>query len=91
VAPAAQAAHPTAVPVPSPAAPTAAPRAVEAAAIATNGHLAGKLDELGLSPQQVEAVLALSRDLVERVVWEVVPALAEALIKEEIVRLTKEG
>jgi hypothetical protein len=75
--------------------PTTAPRAVapaSATAIASsNGHLAGKLDELGLSPQQVEAVLALSRELVERVVWEVVPALAEAIIKEEILRLTKEG
>ena len=29
--------------------------------------------------------------LVERVVWEVVPQMAEMLIKEEISRLTKEG
>jgi hypothetical protein len=36
-------------------------------------------------------VLALSRELVEKVVWEVVPVLAETLIKEEIARLTKEG
>jgi hypothetical protein len=55
-----------------------------------NGHLAGKLGELGLSPQQAEAVLALSRDVVERVVWEVVPQLAETMIKEEIQRLMKE-
>ena len=57
---------------------------------AVNGHLAGKLGELGLSPQQAEAVLALSRDVVERVVWEVVPQLAETMIKEEIQRLMKE-
>jgi hypothetical protein len=57
---------------------------------AVNGHLAGKLGNLGLTPQQAEAVLALSREVVERVVWEVVPQLAEAIIKEEIVRLTKE-
>ncbi len=56
-----------------------------------NGHLAGRLGELGLSAQQVDAVLALSRDLVEKVVWEVVPQLAEVLIKEEIARLMKEG
>jgi DNA-binding response OmpR family regulator len=91
-APFAQAAHPTAAPTGM---PTTAPRAMERAPVtavaSTNGHLAGKLDELGLSPQQVEAVLALSRELVERVVWEVVPALAETLIKEEIVRLTKDG
>jgi hypothetical protein len=62
-----------------------------AAAVIANGHLAGKLDGLGLTPQQAEAVLALSRELVERVVWEVVPSLAETIIKEEIARLTKEG
>ena len=42
-------------------------------------------------PAQVEAVLALSREVVERVVWEVVPQLAETIIKEEIARLTKDG
>jgi CheY-like chemotaxis protein len=53
-------------------------------------ELAGKLREIGLSPQQVDAVLALSREVVERVVWEVVPVLAETIIKEEIARLTKD-
>jgi hypothetical protein len=56
-----------------------------------NGQLAGKLGDLGLNPAQVEAVLALSREVVERVVWEVVPQLAEAIIKEEITRLTRDG
>ena len=67
----------------------AAPPAAAVAAIA-NGQLAGKLGDLGLTPQQADAVLALSREVVERVVWEVVPQLAETLIKEEIARLTKE-
>jgi CheY-like chemotaxis protein len=66
------------------------PRPVEGAAAAANGQLAGKLGELGLTAQQVDAVLALSREVVERVVWEVVPQLAEAMIKEEIARLTKD-
>ena len=35
-------------------------------------------------------VVALSREVVERVVWEVVPVLAETLVKEEIARLTRE-
>jgi CheY-like chemotaxis protein len=56
-----------------------------------NGQFGKKLDELGLTPAQIEAVVALSRELVERVVWEVVPQIAETLIKEEIARLTKEG
>ena len=80
-------AHP---PAPAPVAPP--PRAAEPApvAAAVNGHLASKLGDLGLSPAQVEGVLALSREVVERVVWEVVPQLAETIIKEEIARLTKE-
>jgi len=74
--------------------PVAAVAPVAAAApvaTAVNGQLAGKLGDLGLTPGQVEAVLALSREVVERVVWEVVPQLAEAIIKEEIARITKDG
>ena len=55
-----------------------------------NGQFAGKLGDLGLTPAQADAVLALSREVVERVVWEVVPQLAETMIKEEIQRLMKE-
>jgi CheY-like chemotaxis protein len=79
-----------AVPPPAPAvAAVPAPAPIAAVAAAANGHLAGKLGDLGLTPQQVQAVLALSREVVERVVWEVVPQLAETLIKEEIARRTK--
>ena len=49
-----------------------------------------KLAALGLTADQTKAVLALSRDVVEKVVWEVVPQLAEALIREEIARITKD-
>ena len=49
-----------------------------------------KLSALGLTREQVEGVLALSREVVEQVVWEVVPELAEQLIREEIRRLTAE-
>lgn len=62
----------------------------QAVAAADNGQLAGKLGDLGLSGEQVQAVMALSREIVERVVWEVVPTLAETLIKEEIRRLTSD-
>ncbi|WP_437743522.1 response regulator [Sorangium sp. So ce1504] len=66
------------------------PAAVAATASAqVNGQMASKLEGLGLTSEQVEAVMALSRDVVERVVWEVVPVLAETIIKEEIARLTK--
>jgi predicted N-formylglutamate amidohydrolase len=55
---------------------------------AAEAELPQRLGNLGLSPDQVTAVLALSREVIERVVWEVVPELAETLIKEEIRRLT---
>lgn len=81
------AAHPIAQ---AKAAPIEVPREPHAIAAAhINGNMAGKLGELGLSPAQIDGVLALSREVVERVVWEVVPVLAETLIKEEISRLVK--
>jgi CheY-like chemotaxis protein len=71
-------------------APPRAPAPAAPAAAAANGQFASSLGELGLTPQQIEAVLALSREVVERVVWEVVPQLAETLIKEEIARLMRD-
>ncbi len=50
--------------------------------------MAKKLAGMGLTREQIDGVLALSRDVLERVVWEVVPVLAETMIKEEIRRLT---
>lgn len=79
---------PVAPPPPAAAAP-AAPAVVQAA-VSSDGQFAKNLGGLGLSEAQVQAVLELSRDVVEKVVWEVVPALAETLIKEEIRRLTAE-
>jgi len=82
---------PAAPPAAAPAAHAPAPAsAVAAVASATNGQLAAKLAHLGLTDAQVSAVLALSRDVVEKVVWEVVPVLAETMIREEIKRLTSE-
>ncbi|MCZ7687496.1 MAG: hypothetical protein M5U28_55645 [Sandaracinaceae bacterium] len=88
-------------PTPAPAQPkpaAAAPRAAAApaaspavaAATASNGDMAARLAQLGLSREQVEGVLGLSREVIERVVWEVVPDLAETIIREEIKRLTSE-
>lgn len=86
-------AKPAAAPVALAAAPVAAPKpapAVDAAVKAAAEKVETKVASLGLSPAQVEAVTALTREVVERVVWEVVPVLAETLIREEISRLTKE-
>jgi CheY-like chemotaxis protein len=69
-------------------APKPAAAVMHAATASASASLEQKLNGLGLSAEQVAAVLSLSRDVVERVVWEVVPDLAETLIKEEIRRLT---
>jgi hypothetical protein len=71
------------------------PAAVAASPAVSGGNgmpadFAAKLGGLGLTAAQVDGVLALSREVVEKVVWEVVPVLAETLIKEEISRLTRE-
>ncbi len=79
-----------ATPTPSRAPVHAAAQAV-VSAVATNGAaLRERLEGLDLTPEQTQAILALSREVIERVVWEVVPVLAETLIKEEIQRLTRE-
>ena len=80
-------AAPAQISVPSAAAPQAASPVAASAGLA---GLEGKLQGLGLTRDQVAGVLAISRDVVEQVVWEVVPVLAEAMIREEIQRLTAE-
>ncbi|MGB5545670.1 MAG: hypothetical protein WBM74_03790, partial [Polyangiales bacterium] len=54
---------------------------------ALSHSVVARLETLGLTSDQVEAVLKLSAEVVERVVWEVVPDLAEAMIREELHRL----
>ena len=87
VAAAAPEAAPRAVP-PVAAVPSPGPAPVAAAFSGNGADFSQKLASIGLSAEQVTAVLALSREVVEKVVWEVVPTLAETIIKEEIQRLT---
>jgi len=49
-----------------------------------------KLTSLGLTKDQIAGVVALSREVIEQVVWEVVPVLAETMIREEIKRISAE-
>jgi DNA-binding response OmpR family regulator len=95
-----RAAHPPATPVPPGPPPGAygaqnsvaqnTQNAVGNAVAANGAALKSRLEGLDLTAEQMQAVLALSREVIERVVWEVVPVLAETLIKEEIQRLTRE-
>jgi len=43
----------------------------------------------GLTPEQSEGVMNLTREVVEKIVWEVVPDLAETIIREKIEALLK--
>jgi CheY-like chemotaxis protein len=100
VATAARPVAPVATAAPAPAAPVVAAAPAAAVPVATAGlipaaalldaSMEGKLLTLGLTKDQIAGVLALSRELLEQVVWEVVPVLAETMIREEIKRLTSE-
>jgi len=74
-------------PIAAPAAPVSAP--IAAATKAAAPQIAAKLEGMGLTADQIQGVLNLTREVIERVVWEVVPELAETIIREEIKRLTK--
>jgi CheY-like chemotaxis protein len=73
----------------APIAPVApAPQVAPAAAVAPQPAPAG---EATLSETQLAAIVSrISRDIIEKIAWEVVPDLAETLIREEI-RKIKEG
>jgi DNA-binding response OmpR family regulator len=81
-------------PAPAPAQPRvtaeAAPAAAPQVTALIDASMEMKLAALGLTKDQIAGVVALSRDVVEQVVWEVVPVLAETMIREEIKRLTAE-
>jgi hypothetical protein len=77
---------------PEPIAPALEPASAEAAEATSPAFadLESKLEGLGLNAEQLAGVLSLSKAVVEQVVWEVVPQLAETMIKEEIKRLTND-
>jgi CheY-like chemotaxis protein len=80
--------QPIATVIASTSTPTSIPVQASAAVNEALSHsVVERLETLGLTPDQVEGVLKLSAEVVERVVWEVVPELAEAMIREELHRL----
>lgn len=88
-----EAEEPAPVAVATPAAPAAAPQPVAAAApqaaapqAAPQAAPAASVPEL-TEDQLVAALSKVSREVIERIVWEVVPDLAEMIIKEEIRKL----
>jgi CheY-like chemotaxis protein len=76
-------------------APPAAPAAVvstpppDVAAVVTSvmGQVDHKMVEIASRGPEYEAIAKLSREVIEQVVWEVVPELAEVIIRQEVDRL----
>jgi DNA-binding response OmpR family regulator len=89
-APAMGRAAPTTAQPPASSTHASAQHAVGNSVAANGAALRARLEGLDLTADQTQAVLALSREVIERVVWEVVPVLAETLIREEIQRLTRD-
>jgi hypothetical protein len=77
-------------PAPSPvAAPPAPPAKAAVVPVDLERKLAAEVP--GLSPEQLQAVVrVVSREIIEQVAWEVVPDLAETIIREQIQALLKE-
>jgi CheY-like chemotaxis protein len=74
---------PSSVPIAQPLAP--APSAAMAAAVSS--AVDQKVAALAARGPEYEAIAKLSREIIEQVVWEVVPELAEVIIRREIDRL----
>jgi hypothetical protein len=48
-----------------------------------------KLASIAARGPEYEAIAKLSREIIEKVVWEVVPELAEAIVREELAKRGK--
>ena len=62
--------------------PAAAPGAVTHSAVTQS--IEQKLAAISAKGPEYEAIAKLSREIIEQVVWEVVPDLAEAIIREHM-------
>jgi hypothetical protein len=56
-------------------------------AAAVSSIVEQKVAALAARGPEYEAIAKLSREVIEQVVWEVVPELAEAIIRQEVDRL----
>lgn len=69
---------------PAPAAPAMASAAVAAVSSPLAQSIDQKLAAISAKGPEYEAIARLSREVIEQVVWEVVPELAEAIIREHL-------
>jgi CheY-like chemotaxis protein len=87
-APTEGAAIPIAIPIPFTAADAPTPGIVQRlqAASGSGGSGAAAAGAAGIDPKIAEALASLSREVIEAIVWEVVPELAEQMIKQQQAR-----
>jgi len=69
------------------AAPGEPPQAIAAAVASVADKIDQKVAALAERGPEYEAIAKLSREIIEQVVWEVVPELAEAIIRQQVDRL----
>jgi hypothetical protein len=67
--------------------PSAPPPAISAAVAAVAERAQ---EEISTRGPEYDAIAKLSREVIERIAWEVVPELAEVIIREQLDRLVKE-
>ena len=65
-----------------------APRSASAASIvaAATSKVDQKMAAIAARGPEYEAIAKLSREIIEKVVWEVVPELAEVIVREELAK-----
>jgi hypothetical protein len=68
-------------------APAAAPLPAGAVSAVISSVVSQKMANIAARGSEYEAIAKLSREIIEQVVWEVVPELAEIIIRQEVDRL----
>jgi hypothetical protein len=63
------------------------PAPIAAAVSSATEKIDAKIAALAARGPEFEAIAKLSREIIEQVVWEVVPELAETIIRQEVDRL----
>jgi hypothetical protein len=65
--------------------------AITAATVSTLTQAAVQAAPASVDPAAVKAALeGLSKETIERMLWEIIPPLAEAILKEEIAKVVRE-
>lgn len=75
------------IPTPIPPVPSVGTSPLPTMAASVSTIVDQKVAALAARGPEYEAIAKLSREIIEQVVWEVVPELAEAIIRQEVDRL----